>query len=288
MKALSLTAVVLAIPILILAQNPGQRAKFGDRKDNFAILNFTSQLVEGNINEGFTFTFGGNPVSGYSRSQGLEFSAKTISGRAVSDKSGGLLLRNATASGGVVVDIERTEDAGTKIIGKLTTSTATIDDPGSAATIKIPSAFTYTQTDTDKAEKRVITMNGSSGTVVVDTLKAISKSPLRSANIVGRVKVVIKVTDLKDGKSTTTDMEATGDRLTYDGNGRVMVLSGNVVFDGSQNDNTGAGFLGQMNADKLTVWFQGDKFEVKNIKLEGGPGTATVQDRPPKTGGQKR
>ncbi len=287
MKVITCAFVFCSLSLLALAQTKAQStARFGDRKDNFAILNFKSQLVEGNITDGFSFTFSGTPLSGYSRSQGLTFSALNLTGRAVSDKKGGLVLRNAKATGSVQVEITRVEASGTKIEGQINSNSLTMDDPGDRATITIPNNFTYRQTDTEKAGNRILTMTGGSGTVVVDTLAAVSKSPLRSATVVGPVKVTIKSTAVGTAKSTTTDMVATGARLTYDGSTRTMVLSGSVTFDGSQNDATGAGFLGQMTADKLTVWFTDDKFEVKNFRLEGGPGSATVQDKPPaKTGG---
>jgi len=286
MRVLTCALVLGSLPLAGLALRATQsQVKFGDRKDNFAIMNFRSQLVEGNITDGFSFTFSGTPLTGYSRSQGLEFSAQSLTGRAVSDKQGGLVLRNAKATGSVQVEITRVEASGTKIEGRINSNSLTLDDPGDRATITIPSNFTYRQTDTEKAGNRILTLTGGSGTVVVDTLKAVSKSPLRSANVVGPVKVTIKSTAVGKDKETTTDMVATGSRLTYDGATRTMVLSGNVEFDGSQNDATGAGFLGKMNADKLTVWFVDDKFEVKNFRLEGGPGSATVQETPPKKGG---
>lgn len=288
MKISPFVLLPAGLAVIVLAQaKPQSTARFGDRKDNFAILNFRSQLVEGNITDGFSFTFSGNPLTGYSRSQGLEFSAQTLTGRAVSDKKGGLLLRNAKASGSVVVEIKRTEATGNQVEGKITTGTLTLDDPGDRATITIPGTFTYTQTDTMKAGGRSLTMSGASGNVVVDTLKAMSKSPLRSATVTGPVKMILKSRRTgADEKTTVTDMVATGQRLTFDGATRTMVLTGSITFDGSQNDESGAGFLGKMTADKLTVWFADDTFEVKNFRLEGGPGSATVQEKPPaKSGG---
>lgn len=285
MKTFALISVVgLGLALALAQTGKGQPARFGDRKDNFAILDFTSSLIDGNLTEGFTFEFTGSPLRGYSRSQGLGFTSNKISGRAASDKKGGLVLKSAEATGSVNVTVTRSDAAGAQTTAKVTSARLTLVDGGDSAKVTMPGAFTYVQNDADARGKRTITMTGATGVLTLSSLVVRTKDPLQAATIAGPVKVVVDSTGKgSGGAAVQTEMTATGDRLTYDGAARTIILSGNVKFDGSQGED-GVGFSGELSADKLTVWLTTD-FEVKNFRLEGGPGSGTVRQTGGTTGG---
>jgi hypothetical protein len=200
----------------------------------------------------FEITGGGGKVHAIVHDQGLEFFSSRLEGVAVPDptskKAKALMLKRATASGGVRViktsDGNRTELAG---------ATANFTGTAKAGSLTLGGGVKMTNLAAEKAQSLVAT-----GSSAVATLATVGKkeSPVRTATLRGPVSIDAIERNSRGG---VDKVHATGSRLEIDNTVRPAKLSlvGNVRADSPQHGH----FSGEVIVLRIT-----DKGEVVSIE----------------------
>jgi hypothetical protein len=204
-----------------------------DKKGGFKIYDVESVLGSFEPDGDYGFEAKGSPMRGFSKKQGLVFSARAMDGVASRTEDGSFRIKNAKATGEVLIDVTSTgtDDATTK--SHVETGTLTLAESESDATITFPAAFTFTNHAVSSTVDRLLEVKSPSGVFVLPPLNQDSKSsnPFKSADVRGPVSVTVDTrTKVADGTKREV-IKVGADRMTYDGTARVMRLEGHVLVD---------------------------------------------------------
>ncbi len=272
MKTVSILLASLALATtVILAQKAKTVGHLKDKNGTFAIDGITSQLTEGNVDK-TSFDFAGKPLTGYSKKQGLNFSAGRIKGIMLS-ANGTSTLETATLTGNVLV-VSRTESSRGKSEDRIQSARVEFKDSPSGPVIKLPGAFTYSSAITGPATDQVMVLRAPGGEVSLFPFKSQASMPLQHAVLSGPIVLTIKTTKSGDKGAVTQNIKAKGDHLVFDHSSRTLVLSQNVSVDGDQSQD-GNVFYGTLTGETLTIKLN-DKMEMSGYSFSG-PGDGSIR-----------
>lgn len=213
-------------------QQPRKYVILDDKKGGFKIYDVESVVGTFSPDGGYAFEAEGSPLRGFSKQQGLTFSARTMEGVASRSGEGSFRIESAVAGGGVVLDTTASNSDGSTAKSHLETQSLTLKETD-ATTITIPGAFTYTNHLVSESVDRLIDLRAPGGTFVLPLLDQTSatNNPFRSANVRGPVNVTID-SKSKGAQGTSRQLvKVKADSMVYNGATRVLRLSGNVVAD---------------------------------------------------------
>ncbi len=148
-------------------------------------------------------------------------------------------LSQADLTGRVVADIGSPGPAGKPRQNRVETTGLTLTQESGASKFSFRNAFTFRQSGTDEAGRaQSVMVTGASGSILTPPIGGrTSGRSIRSADIAGRVKITFQGFDRNGEK---VDLQAQGDRLTMNANGRIL-LTGNVELSGNGLDYTSSG-----------------------------------------------
>ncbi len=205
-----------------------------DKKGGFKIYDVESMLGGFDpVNGDYSFEATGAPMRGFSEQQGLVFSTRAMDGVAARTDDGSFRIKNAKATGAVVIEVTSTNTDESTTKSHVETETLTIAETADDATITFPAAFTFTNHVVSSLVDRLMEVKAPGGVFVLPRLSQTSGSsnPFKSANVRGPLNVtVVTKSKLTDGIKLEV-IKIKADRMTYDGTKRVMKLDGNVTVD---------------------------------------------------------
>jgi hypothetical protein len=239
-----------------------------DREGKFALYGVPSSSAEFLEGGRIKFVARGSPARGFSKDQGLEFRARTVSGVIAQPKGRAMRLESGSAEGDVWVRLAR--DEATSVV---TGGRVDFDDDGVQARLSVPGPFAFKRSAPASGGSREFALTGTSGQFVLEPLAVRSADPLVSAEVKGPVRAELRASQA-DGKGVYM---ARGDLAVYSRSDRTLRLSGDVVFEGRRQPDEGAGFEGEMFVDRLTVVFN-ERFEVVKVTTEGSPGRGAFKE----------
>lgn len=257
---------------LLAAVAVASAGSFADEKGNMR-LTFSSWRVTRIDEKNSRFNATGNPVIGTWKSQGISFKARTIDGTLSQQADGGYILTQAELAGSVRTEMARTEKIGTTNVQRssvLTSEKATFAGDAKSGTLNLIGGVVVTSALANSSQWMQLT--GTSGNFKLD-LSPASKQPLESADINGPVTMrLISKRKNKAGALESTDLTATGRRLTFNSGAQEIELSGGVIVTGK-----GPAILGKMEVSRVRITLDAQGF-VKEIFAEGEPGQATMRE----------
>lgn len=275
-----LWVVALGVALPASTQQPARAPSFSDRAGTFALENLREFVSEGLPGKPQKFRAGGSPLTGYSRKQGLEFRANQVEGTAEPFGSGSLALKQATATGNVQLVIERAEQ-GSEGRYQIDSQKLTFAEDANSATATLPGALTFVGSSAAQGVRRTWTLKGSSGTFALAPLRSSPRDPLRSAKIEGPVDVDLTSEATKPEGKETLRIVGKANQLTYDAGKRELTLSGAVDYEGTLTPaGGGEPDVYRSQVDRMVVTFS-ETFEITNVRLEGSPGRASLQQGDP-------
>lgn len=281
-KRLILLSLALVASAFLAGQAGKSGSRFADRANEFVLENLQEFVSEGLPGQPQKFRATGAPLRGFSKKQGIRFVAKQVDGIAAPAGKGALQLKEATATGDVVLERGLTEGAA-KANYVLRTQKLLFRDDGAEATATLPVALTLESDSSGEGATRNWTIQGTSGVVKMASQAKSAADPLKSAEIAGPVvmKLVSTTRQEVEGKTSTvkTIVDGKGDRLLYDATTRTLVVVGNVDYKGTRSVDGGAPDEYESQVDRMTVVFD-QKYEIVNVRLEGSPGRATMKEAP--------
>ncbi|MBL8061264.1 MAG: hypothetical protein JNK63_11195 [Chthonomonas sp.] len=210
------------------------------------------------------FVVTGSPAIGSWKSQGLVFRARSIDGDLYQTAGGKSVLSKANLAGQVRAEMTRTE-GGVRRNSVLTSEKADFSGDEKTGTMNLSGAVVATSALANGLQW--MQMTGTAGTF---KLKIGATQPLDSAEIAGPVTLrLISKRKNKAGALETTDMTATGRKLTFNSGAQEIELSGGVIVTGKGPD-----LMGRMEGERFRVILDPQGF-VKEVYAEGNPGQAT-------------
>lgn len=274
-------AILALFGVVQLSSLQQQRTyEFKDRVGQFGIENYTSFEFIGRPGQSLRFEAWGSPIQGYSRNQGVEFRAGHAVVTAL-DEDGALFLSEAEIDTNVNATITRTGPNNARSVNTIQTARMTFADDKAVSRINSPGQFTFTNQYTEGTRiDRTLTMTGSSLQLQLDSLLRQTQDPLRSAAIAGPVRVQVDSKQSQDANISRFVIDARGQRMTYNGSDRTLILTGGVSYTGSEFLVEGGVerklFDGFLTGDTMTIVFD-ENFEVLSVRLTGGPGQGSVR-----------
>jgi hypothetical protein len=231
----SLLLVAVGCGAVALAFQAGQKKYviLDDKKGGFKIYDVESVLGTFEPNGDYGFEATGTPMRGFSKQQGLVFSANAVDGTASRTAEGSFRIKSAKASGSVVADVNSDNTDGSNTKSHIESGSMTLSETESAATITFPGAFTFTNHLVSSTVDRNIEVRAPSGTFVLPPLNQSSgtNNPFRSADVRGPVNVTIDSKRKGADGVTRQVVKVKGDKMTYNGETRIMRLEGNITAD---------------------------------------------------------
>ncbi len=259
------------------AAHEGQkRVLVNDKKGEFKIYDVESAVTSFAQGGGIDFEASGSPLRGFSKQQGLVFSAKNLEGTADRTVGGPLRLRRANASGDVLVDTEASVSGGGGSSSHIESSALTIEEKDATTVVTFEHAFQFSNHFVATGTDRTVALRAPSGEFVLPLMNQSSGSsnPFQSANVKGPVQIDIDSSQ-KAGEGTAKwKINLKSDSLTYSATDRVMRMTGNVVGDVESDPTSGEPFGFNVNADWMHVTFD-ESGAVKTIKS----GIGTVKSK---------
>lgn len=251
----------------LAAQQVQKRVLINDKKGEFKIYDVDSHITSFDPGGDMEFEAAGSPLRGFSKQQGLTFSAKTLDGRAVRSNDGSLRFKRASIKGEVVIDTKTNTTGGGEANSHVEGNSLLMEERGSATIITFDQPFTYTSRQIAPGVERTITLSAPSGEFVLPLLSQASGSnnPFKNATLKGPVAVEIE----SNQASNKWHIALKADAMTYDEIDRTLKLTGHVTGDVKSTPTTGEPFGFDVYADWLHVILD-DNSAVKTIKSGTG------------------
>lgn len=247
----------------LLATLAISQGTFSDEMGNMRLTFSTWRATKVN-DETTHFVVTGTPATGTWRSQGLNMKARTIEGNIKQGAGGKSILSKANLAGEVRTEMKRTEK-GLVRSSVLTSDQAdfTGDEKTGSLALRGPVILTSALVNGNQWMQ----MTGTAGTF---KLAIGASQPIEAAEITGPVTLrLINKRRNKQGALETTDLAATGRRLTFNSSAQEIELTGGVVVTGKGPD-----LVGRMEGEKFRVILDAQGF-VKEVYAEGNPGQAS-------------
>jgi hypothetical protein len=272
-RTLLLIAAGCGAAAFAIQQSGQKHVILDDRKGGFKIYNVDSYELGLVPNSGdLRFDATGAPVRGFSKEQGLNFSANRIAGTAARSDGGSMRITNGRMTGNVVFDIAKSEGGQTDR-SHLESASVTLAEEATQARITLPSAFTFTNHVVTPTVDRQFTIRAPSGVFVLPPLNQTSgqANPFRSADVKGPINVSLDSKQTSSAGTSRHEVELRGDRLTYDGASRTLLLEGNIVADVKITPTKGEPLEFTQTGGWARVLFNEDS-SVKDVVLGAGTG----------------
>lgn len=273
-RILLLVAAGCGAIALGLQQQPQKYVLINDNTGGFKVFDVESALTSFAPGGDVEFEASGRPVRGFSKEQGLTFSANKLEGIAARTGQGSFRLKEAKASGGVVIDVHSEDSEGTSD-SHLESASVTMKEDADSTNFTFPSAFVFANRAVTPEVNRFFELRAPSGTFEMPLLDRASgqKIPFKNANVPGPVNIVInRVKKQADGEYRE-DLILRADRLTFDGATRTLKLEGNIVYTIVTKPITGRGLNTTFTSTMISIPF----LENGDIGIiEFGIGSATV------------
>lgn len=216
-----IAGAAVAVPALLGAAQI--QANYSDKTRNFVLSGFATFGFKTAGDGGMTFSGKGKPAVGVSVSQKLRVEALQWSGTASKSAAGTNELTEAVWTG--LVHVVADQDT-----GKVDIQVPKASFKSEGRTFQLEGGLTIVQTLKDGT----MTLKAGAGTIsLFDTKPADAPSSIRSAQVAGNVRVVMR-TQAKDQKSPTV-LTADGARLVYDAKARTLTLTGGVKLTGDDS-----------------------------------------------------
>lgn len=210
------------------------------------------------------FTVTGSPAVGTWKSQGMTMRARTIDGDLKQVAGGKSILTKADLSGQMRTELTQL-DKGVRRNSVLTSDRAAFTGDEKTGTMNLTGTVVATSALSNGMQW--MQMTGTAGTF---KLKIGSPQPLDSAEISGPVTLrLISKPKSNAGASETTDVTATGRKLTFNSGAQEIELSGGVIVTGKAPT-----LMGKMQGERFRILLD-DRGFVKEVYAEGNPGQAT-------------
>ena len=269
----SLLLAVLALACVAVAvQDQDKGVLLVDKNGNFKIYDAPSSLFDLLENGDISFKAEGSPMRGFSKQQGLTFSAKKMEGYAKRTSDGNLRLQNGTATGDVVMDVKSSvEAAQTTTSSHIETQSLKMTETDTGTTVVFPGPFLFNNSLTTTNLERTIQLKAPSGTFLLPVLDQTAgmKNPFLHADVKGPVDVLV-VSKTKTDKGTSQwTVHVVCDSVTYDASDRTLRLLGNVKGDVTTQPATGEPFGFDVNVDWITILLD-DNMMWKDVRMGKG------------------
>lgn len=276
----TLLAFVAVAMALAVAQTTRQEPSFADTAGRFAVHGVKKPLISGNPSEGkIHIDFIGDPLSGFSKDQGLEFRARHAVGD-LKTQGSGFSVQNFTLEGDVWLKVAGKSAAPAKEgattpsappVTEVTSSKIVLVDGADQATVDSPGALKLTSS-VGGADSRKIILKGPNAKITMDPLTKPSDDAVRTVVMSGKTTVdVDTVAKSVDGTVRKVSMTVTGDQLRFDRTTREITLSGHVHVTGRSTSDS-AGITGTLDAEVFTLQLTKDH-EVVGWTLGKGSGS---------------
>lgn len=257
-------------------QQPKKYVILDDKQGGFKVYDVESYQLDFVPDGDISFDAKGQPVRGFSKEQGLVFSANRIIATAERTTGGSLRIKNGQLTGKVVVDVGSTiGDETTK--SHLESESVTMAEEANQTRITLPSAFMFSNHVVSSTADRLMTLRAPSGTFVLPPLDQPSGSgnPFKSADVKGPITITLDSKRKSESGTSRHQVEMRGDRMRYDGAQRVLVLEGNVQYDVVMTPTKGEPVSFGGEGSQVRVEFNEDS-TVKQV-TGGGGGTVTLR-----------
>lgn len=247
----------------LLATLAISQGTFSDEMGNMR-LTFSTWRATKVSEETTHFLVTGTPATGTWKSQGLNMKARTIEGDLKQGVGGKSILSKANLAGEVRTEMKRTERG---LVRNSVLTSDQADFSGDEKTGSLALRGPVILTSALANGNQWMQMTGTAGTF---KLAIGAVQPIDSAEITGPVTLrLINKRKNKQGALETTDLTATGRRLTFNSSAQEIELTGGVVVTGKGPD-----LMGRMEGEKFRVILDAQGF-VKEVYAEGNPGQAT-------------
>lgn len=252
---------------LIAAQKQPKQVLLNDKKGEFKIYDVESAETSFVPGGDVQFEATGSPLKGYSKKQGVTFSALSMEGLAVRTAEGSLRLKRTLAKGSVTMDAKSAVTGGGENTSHVQAASLLLEEKEATSHLTFEQAFTYTSRLVADGLDRTITLGSPKGEFVLPLLDQTTSSnnPFLSADVKGRVQIAIDSTQRAGGGTAVWKILLTADGMTYSADDRTVKLVGNVVGDVESRPSTGQPFGFEVNADWLNVYLD-EASAVKTIK----------------------
>ncbi len=250
-----------------------------DKKGGFKVYDVESALTSFEPDGDVAFEATGRPVRGYSKEQGLVFSANRVEGTAARTGAGSFRIKTGSLVGNALFDVTSTSSGGaTSIKSHLESQSVSLNEVGDESRVVFSVPFLFSNHVVSETVDRLLELRAPSGVFTLPLLDQTSGSnnPFKSADVKG--PLAIKV-DSKQKVSSGVNRQVVtlnADRMTYDGTTRILRLDGNVVGDVETTPATGNPYALMMNASWVTIEMNEDSTIKKvlsgigSVKAKGG------------------
>ena len=264
-----------ALAFAVLQQVAQKYVLLDDKKGGFKVYDVESALTSFVPNGDVEFDASGRPMKGFSKEQGLSFSALKMEGLASRTDAGSFRIKRGSASGSVVVDLASSADSGaTATKSHVESELATLVEGADSTTITLPSTFLFSNHVSSAKVDRLLELRAPSGTFVLPLLDQANgtNNPFQSADVKGPIDITVdsKMTEAKGTNRQYVKLRA--DKMTYDGKTRILRLDGHITGDVEGTPATGKGYSMTVNAEWVTIELD-ENSAVKQVR--SGIGTAT-------------
>lgn len=254
--------------VAFAGQQTQKRVLVNDKKGEFKIYDVESAVTSFRPGGGMDFEASGSPLRGFSKPQGLAFSANELNGTADRINGGPLRLKKAVAKSSVVIDAQSKTPGGDGASDShVEAESLTMTELEATTEIAFDKPFTYSNRFVATGTDRTVSLRAPSGNFVLPLLSQNSGStnPFQSADVKGPVHIDVDSSQ-KAGQGTAVwKIALFADSLTYSAEDRIMRLTGHVSGDVESKPSSGEGFGFNVNADWMFVYFD-ESGAVKTIK----------------------
>lgn len=254
-RNLLVASVLCGAAALAWQQSAQKYVLLDDKKGGFKVYDVESALTSFEPNGDVSFEATGRPVRGYSKDQGLVFSANKLDGKAVRSGSGSFRIQSGTMSGNALMDMSSVDQGGGSTKSHIESQIVTLNETNDESRVTFPGPFVFTNRVVSESVDRLLELKAPGGTFVLPLLEQAggSNNPFKSADVKGPLE--IKIDSSQKGASGVSSQVVSlkADRMTYDGAKRTIRLEGNVVGDVETKPATGTAYAFVMNATWVTI-----------------------------------
>lgn len=250
-------------------------AKFADKANNMTLDNFSS-WSSSFTKEGMKFNVAGNPLRAAWKQQGMQITAKKLSGFAAKGLAGRYSLSEGTTSGDVHAVFTRASGApttGATQTVAVDSETMRFNAGATASRVDIPGALTLLNQDPGLG--RSMKMTGSSGIITLPAAGG-TKSIL-TADLDGPVRIDLKDSEVESGVRREYTVVGTANKMVLDNRGAqpVVTMSGNVKIDGNHPV-----LFAEISNVQQAVLTLNASFEPVSIDISGTPASTRLRQIP--------
>lgn len=273
MRLLFFGALVLG-GLAFASHQAQKRVLVSDKKGDFKIFDVESAVTSFDPGGDMEFEATGLPLKGFSKQQGLSFSARSLAGVASRSAGGALRIKRALVKGDVLIDTKSiVSGGGGETTSHIEGSSMLMDERESTNVVTFDQPFTFSNRLVSPGTDRTITVGSPHGEFVLPLLSQASGSnnPFLSADLKGPVKIDIDSVQKSGAGTARWKIALVADAMTYSAQDRTIRLTGHVAGDVESTPAAGEPFGFIVGADWLNIVLD-ESSQVKSVK--SGMGSA--------------